>query len=362
MKPIYRVVNSFGKLICWHHRDRVLGRVLAKCLYTDPSGVPRRIVMENPTNMGGNVEFWTLHTFVFNGEFNDILPMDDDLPLMWQQVEDLNMEIQYIQEQYEHQKHNHWKIAPFKMPIPSFPFRVLLFNVCCPLPNIAFSPTLIKYPESTTNWSLIKITLLDLAKRVWIMAFSSKYSQNSASYGSFGANISSVAQSKVKSRRAKVPISTEYVRRSPRLQGQRAKSALNHDTPKKKSDVQPIPSTFNIVVEGQPSKIPPPICGWHSESCCRSLHFDKFVFQPLQGAYGGLLTIWNSNIVQGSLISCQPFEITAQFTYNASMLDIGLLTNIYGPWVGELRDDFSWLNNIDISLEHNWIFMGDFNS
>lgn len=80
---IERVVNTFGKLVRWDHRDRVLGRVLARCLYSDPSAIPRKIVMENPANKGGYGESWTLQTFVLNGEFTDVFPMDENLPPTW---------------------------------------------------------------------------------------------------------------------------------------------------------------------------------------------------------------------------------------------------------------------------------------
>lgn len=42
---IKKVVNTFGKVIRWHNEDRVLGRVLVKCMYTEPEAVPRRIIM-----------------------------------------------------------------------------------------------------------------------------------------------------------------------------------------------------------------------------------------------------------------------------------------------------------------------------
>ncbi len=64
---IYRVANTFGKLIRWHHRESVLGRVLTKYLYTDPSEVAQRIVMVNPANMGGNGESRTLHILCLMG-------------------------------------------------------------------------------------------------------------------------------------------------------------------------------------------------------------------------------------------------------------------------------------------------------
>lgn len=48
--------------------------------------------------MGGNGESWTLYTFVLNGEFTDVFAMDEDLPPLWQQIQDLNMEIQDLQQ------------------------------------------------------------------------------------------------------------------------------------------------------------------------------------------------------------------------------------------------------------------------
>lgn len=48
--------------------------------------------------MGGNGESWTLYTFVLNGEFTDVFAMDEDLPPLWQQIQDLNIEIQDLQQ------------------------------------------------------------------------------------------------------------------------------------------------------------------------------------------------------------------------------------------------------------------------
>lgn len=39
-----------------------------------------------------------LYTFVLNGEFTDVFAMDEDLPPLWQQIQDLNMEIQDLQQ------------------------------------------------------------------------------------------------------------------------------------------------------------------------------------------------------------------------------------------------------------------------
>lgn len=48
--------------------------------------------------MGGKGESWTLYTFVLNGEFTDVFAMDEDLPPLWHQIQDLNMEIQDLQQ------------------------------------------------------------------------------------------------------------------------------------------------------------------------------------------------------------------------------------------------------------------------
>lgn len=39
-----------------------------------------------------------LYTFVLNGEFTDVFAMDEDLPPLWHQIQDLNMEIQDLQQ------------------------------------------------------------------------------------------------------------------------------------------------------------------------------------------------------------------------------------------------------------------------
>lgn len=89
--------------------------------------------------------------------------------------------------------------------------------------------------------------------------------------------------------------------------------------------------------------------------------FDRFCFQPSQGASGGLIVICSSTF-NGTLISCSPFEITIQFCSTASSSDVWFLTNIYSPCSGDLRNNFTqWLNGIDFQPDANWILMGDFN-
>lgn len=89
--------------------------------------------------------------------------------------------------------------------------------------------------------------------------------------------------------------------------------------------------------------------------------FDKFIFHPSLGNSGGLIVIWNNNTVSGTLIENLPFAISIEFTSNSSLHEVWTLSNIYGPCSGEQRDFVSWLNNLEINIDQNWILMGDFN-
>jgi hypothetical protein len=62
--------------------------------------------------------------------------------------------------------------------------------------------------------------------------------------------------------------------------------------------------------------------------CPRSL--DKFVFSPSIGNLGGLLTMWNSSIFEGTIVQSDSNALTVRLScriYNSSFH----LTNIYGP-------------------------------
>lgn len=93
--------------------------------------------------------------------------------------------------------------------------------------------------------------------------------------------------------------------------------------------------------------------------CPRSL--DKFVWSPSAGASGGLLTIWNSSILDGILVHANSYALTCKF---ASRLDNKEfhITNIYGPFVHAQKQGFAtWLMNFDTSEFKDWILAGDFN-
>lgn len=62
------------------------------------------------------------------------------------------------------------------------------------------------------------------------------------------------------------------------------------------------------------------------------------------------------------MISRFPYVITIEFTSTATLSEKWLLSNIYGPCAGILRDEFvQWMNDLDIEADQCWILMGDFN-
>jgi len=89
--------------------------------------------------------------------------------------------------------------------------------------------------------------------------------------------------------------------------------------------------------------------------------FDKFIFAPSVGASGGILIAWNGSLFDGSVIEIKPFAISVSFS---SRLDLNIwnLTTVYGPCLEPARSTFvSWLLNLDIQDNDNWILIGDFN-
>jgi hypothetical protein len=96
------------------------------------------------------------------------------------------------------------------------------------------------------------------------------------------------------------------------------------------------------------------------KSCCPK-RFDEFVYIPSNGASGGLAIIWNSSVFTGLVMHCTPFAISTHFTSTHSA-QTWTLVNIYGPCSGEAREDYvQWLFEFDISVEEDWLILGDFN-
>jgi exonuclease III len=88
---------------------------------------------------------------------------------------------------------------------------------------------------------------------------------------------------------------------------------------------------------------------------------NQYVFSPSVGNSGGLITICNSSVFSGRLISQSYFQITMEFTCTFSLQKI-YITNIYAPCSDDGRVEFSqWLNSLDSSEYELWMIMGDFN-
>jgi exonuclease III len=67
--------------------------------------------------------------------------------------------------------------------------------------------------------------------------------------------------------------------------------------------------------------------------------FDKFAFIPADGASGGLLIIWVSNLFEGTVLLEESFGLVMTFTSHLSS-DTFTLVNVYGPCSGIDRDNF----------------------
>ena len=71
------------------------------------------------------------------------------------------------------------------------------------------------------------------------------------------------------------------------------------------------------------------------KSCC--LHrFDKLAYIPSLGASGGLVTIWNRVIFEGTVLIEESFAQVIQFKSTQSGQS-WTLVNIYGPCQGDAR-------------------------
>ena len=77
--------------------------------------------------------------------------------------------------------------------------------------------------------------------------------------------------------------------------------------------------------------------------------FNQYVYMPSVGNSGGLITIWNSNLFSGRVISRDYYQITVELT---SKLDNSLcyITNIHGPNSNEGKTEFTnWLMDVNVS-------------
>lgn len=89
--------------------------------------------------------------------------------------------------------------------------------------------------------------------------------------------------------------------------------------------------------------------------------FDKFLYSPSVGASGGILVAWNGSLFDGSIIEIKPFAVAISFSSKMEPC-IWKLVNVYGPCTEPARSHFiSWLKNLDIEENANWLILGDFN-
>ena len=89
--------------------------------------------------------------------------------------------------------------------------------------------------------------------------------------------------------------------------------------------------------------------------------FDQFAVSPSVGASGGILIILNSSAFEGQLVEIQHFSVVVSFK-SVQNSEKWTLVSVYGPCEGQPRDDFvSWLYNLTIPLEENWLLIGDVN-
>jgi len=88
---------------------------------------------------------------------------------------------------------------------------------------------------------------------------------------------------------------------------------------------------------------------------------DNFSFSPSVGASGGLITIWNSSVLDGTTIQSNAYAVTVKFHNRLDNKDFHL-TNIYGPSVFSEKMAFvTWLINLDTSNFDDCLLAGDFN-
>lgn len=88
--------------------------------------------------------------------------------------------------------------------------------------------------------------------------------------------------------------------------------------------------------------------------------FDMFEFLPLVGASRGLLIAWKSSL-WGRVVFPNPFSLSLEFNsrHNGSQW---IPINVFVPCILEGKAEFiSWLKEIQMHDETDWVVVGDFN-
>lgn len=90
-------------------------------------------------------------------------------------------------------------------------------------------------------------------------------------------------------------------------------------------------------------------------------NLDRFAFFPSIRASGGLLTVWNSNYFDGTIIQANSYAITVKMLSKLDSRSFHV-SNIYDPSHSvEKLGYVTWLVNLDTSDFDLWIIGGDFN-
>lgn len=87
--------------------------------------------------------------------------------------------------------------------------------------------------------------------------------------------------------------------------------------------------------------------------------FDKFAFFPSVGA-GGLLTVWNSSFLDGTVVQANSYATTVKFLCRLDNKTFHV-SNIYGPASSQKLGFVTWLMNLDTTPFDDWALGGDFN-
>lgn len=93
--------------------------------------------------------------------------------------------------------------------------------------------------------------------------------------------------------------------------------------------------------------------------CPRTL--DQFAFFPSVGASGGLLTVWNGSVFDGTVVQANSYTVTIKLVcrFDNKVMHV---SNIYGPAQATMKQGFvTWLMNLDTDTFEDWVPGGDFN-
>jgi hypothetical protein len=89
--------------------------------------------------------------------------------------------------------------------------------------------------------------------------------------------------------------------------------------------------------------------------------FHNFAYIPSDGASGGQLVLWISNVFSGQVMLEESIGLAIEFISCISSEKF-MLVNVYGPCEGIERENFvAWLFHLDISDDNLWLLVGDSN-